>query len=83
MGRKFYLPLIAMLFIGIGAFAQSGEIRGKVTEKGGKEGVPFASVAALLNANADSGQGHPDRDRRERCYWYCSNREQRSRCQAR
>ncbi|MBK9543451.1 MAG: carboxypeptidase-like regulatory domain-containing protein [Bacteroidetes bacterium] len=49
MGRKFYLPLIAMLFIGIGAFAQSGEIRGKVTEKGGKEGVPFASVAALLN----------------------------------
>ncbi|HRH66751.1 MAG TPA: carboxypeptidase regulatory-like domain-containing protein, partial [Bacteroidia bacterium] len=49
MGRKFYLPLIALLFIGIGAFAQSGEIRGKVTEKGGKEGVPFASVAALLN----------------------------------
>ena len=49
MGRKFYLPLIAMLFIGIGAFAQSGEIRGKVTEKGGKEVVPFASVAALLN----------------------------------
>ena len=49
MGRKFYLPLIALLFIGFGAFAQSGEIRGKVTEKGGKEGVPFASVAALLN----------------------------------
>ncbi|HNP48719.1 MAG TPA: carboxypeptidase regulatory-like domain-containing protein, partial [Bacteroidia bacterium] len=49
MGRKFYLPLIAMIFLGFGAMAQSGEIRGKVTEKGGKDGVPFASVAALLN----------------------------------
>ena len=49
MGRKFYLPLFAFILLGIGSFAQSGEIRGKVTEKGGTEGIPFASVAALLN----------------------------------
>ena len=48
MGRKFYLPLVVLVFFGFSAFAQTGEIRGKVTE-GGKEGVPFASVAALLN----------------------------------
>ncbi len=49
MGRKFYLALFALVLFGISSFAQTGEIRGKVTEKGGKEGIPFASVAALLN----------------------------------
>lgn len=49
MGRKFYLPFIIGIFLGFSALAQTGEIRGKVTEKGGTEGVPFASVAALLN----------------------------------
>lgn len=51
MGRKFYLPLIVLVLIGTSAIAQVGEIRGRVTEKGGKEGIPFASVAALLNGN--------------------------------
>lgn len=49
MGRKFYLPLFVLILVGLSAAAQTGEIRGKVTEKGGKEGVPFASVAALVN----------------------------------
>jgi outer membrane receptor protein involved in Fe transport len=48
MGRKLYLPLI-IVFTAIfsSAIAQTGEIRGRVIEKGGTEGVPFASVAAL------------------------------------
>ncbi|MBP6334923.1 MAG: TonB-dependent receptor, partial [Bacteroidia bacterium] len=49
MGRKFYLPLCVFLLTAVSSFAQTGEIRGKVTEKGGNEGIPFASVAALLN----------------------------------
>ena len=49
MGRKFYLAFIALVFFGASSFAQTGEIRGKVTEKGSNEGIPFASVAALLN----------------------------------
>ncbi|HNS12536.1 MAG TPA: carboxypeptidase regulatory-like domain-containing protein [Bacteroidia bacterium] len=49
MGRKFYLPLFVLVLLGTSSFAQTGEIRGKVTEKGGNEGIPFASVAALLN----------------------------------
>jgi hypothetical protein len=51
MGRKYYLPLFLLLLTGFGAFAQTGEIRGKITEEGGKEGIPFASVAVLLNGN--------------------------------
>src|SRR6266446_1140488 len=39
------LPLLLML--PLVSNAQTGEIKGKVTEKGGKEGVPFASVAAF------------------------------------
>jgi hypothetical protein len=48
MGRKLYLPLI-IVFTAIfsSAVAQTGEIRGRVIEKGGTEGVPFASVAAM------------------------------------
>lgn len=49
MGRKFYLPLVVLILFGFSALAQTGEIRGKVTEKGGKEGIPFASVAAFSN----------------------------------
>ncbi|MBL0102443.1 MAG: TonB-dependent receptor [Bacteroidetes bacterium] len=51
MGRKLYLPLVVFILFGLTAFAQSGEIRGKVTEKeGSKEPVPFASVV-VLNGN--------------------------------
>ena len=48
MGRKFYLPLILLALSFYSSKAQTGEIRGKVTEKGGKE-IPFASIAALVN----------------------------------
>jgi len=49
MVRKFYLQLLVLVLVGLTAAAQTGEIRGKVTEKGGKEGIPFASVAATVN----------------------------------
>ena len=48
MGRKFYLQLLVIILSSVVASAQTGEIRGKVTEKGGKE-IPFASVAVLVN----------------------------------
>ena len=48
MGLKFYLLLVILFFSVVVSEAQTGEIRGKVTEKGGKE-VPFASVVALVN----------------------------------
>jgi outer membrane receptor protein involved in Fe transport len=46
MGRKIYLSLILFTSVLANVFAQSGEIRGQITKKGGKDGVPFASVAA-------------------------------------
>ena len=46
MGRNFYLSLFLFSFIFSNAIAQSGEIRGQIKERGGKDGVPFASVAA-------------------------------------
>jgi outer membrane receptor protein involved in Fe transport len=50
MGRKFYLPFILAIFFAAGsAVGQSGEIRGKVMERGTREGVPFSSVAAFQN----------------------------------
>ncbi len=55
MGRKVYVPLLLFFFFTVSAFAQTGEIRGKVTESGSTEGVPFASVAALLNGNQVQG----------------------------
>ena len=48
MKLKFYLPLFFISVLGLNAFAQTGEIKGRITEAGGKDGVPFASVAALL-----------------------------------
>ena len=48
MGRKFYLPLVVLVFSFLISEAQTGEIRGKITEKGGAE-IPFASIAALVN----------------------------------
>ncbi|MFM2135573.1 MAG: hypothetical protein RL021_973, partial [Bacteroidota bacterium] len=56
MGRKVYVPLLLLAFFScVSAFAQTGEIRGKVTEVGSREGVPFASVAALLNGTQVQG----------------------------
>lgn len=49
MGRKLYVLLLLLLCLCGVSYAQTGEIRGRVTEKGGAEGVPFASVAAMLN----------------------------------
>ena len=48
MGRKIYLPLLIVSLFGFKSLAQTGELRGKVIEKGTTEGVPFASVVALL-----------------------------------
>lgn len=48
MGRKFYLPLFFISLLSLNALAQTGEIKGRILEKGGKDGVPFASVAAML-----------------------------------
>ena len=48
MGRKFYLPLVVLVFSFLISEAQTGEIRGKITEKGGAE-IPFASIGALVN----------------------------------
>jgi outer membrane receptor protein involved in Fe transport len=47
MGRNFYLTLVLFSGVLTNVFAQSGEIRGQIKERGGKDGVPFASVAAL------------------------------------
>jgi sRNA-binding regulator protein Hfq len=56
MGRKVYVPLLLLAFFStLSVFAQTGEIRGKVTEAGSREGVPFASVAALLNGTQVQG----------------------------
>ncbi len=49
MGRKLYLSLVVLILLGINSSAQTGEIRGKVTESGTSEGVPFASVTAKMN----------------------------------
>ncbi len=48
MGRKIYLPVVVLILSAFAATAQTGEIRGKVTEKNGAE-IPFASIAALVN----------------------------------
>src|SRR5438045_3101252 len=48
MGRKLYLSLIVFSFLASCTFAQTGEIKGRIIEKGTNDGVPFASVAALL-----------------------------------
>src|SRR6185436_2548532 len=49
MGRKLHLSLFCIVLFSATAIAQTGEIRGRIIEKGTSEGVPFASVAAFLN----------------------------------
>lgn len=48
MGRKVYLSFFALVFSTFFAQAQTGEIRGTITESGGIA-VPFASIAAIVN----------------------------------
>ena len=48
MGRKLYLPLIFISLLASSALAQTGEIKGRVIEKGTNDGAPFASVGAYL-----------------------------------
>lgn len=48
MKLKFYLPLFFSVILGTNVLAQTGEINGRITEAGTKDGVAFASVAALL-----------------------------------
>lgn len=55
MGRKVFLPLLVLTLFSFISYAQTGEIRGRVTEPGGKEGVPFASVAAFMNGSQIQG----------------------------
>ncbi|MFZ7114667.1 MAG: TonB-dependent receptor domain-containing protein [Bacteroidota bacterium] len=55
MGRKLYLSLVVLILLGFTASAQTGEIRGKVTESGSSEGVPFASVTAKMNNSIIQG----------------------------
>ena len=55
MGRKIYLPLIIISLLGFQSLAQTGELRGRVTEKGTTESVPFAHVAAYLNGSLVQG----------------------------
>ena len=47
MQKNYFLVLLFSLFT-LGAFAQSGEISGKITDQSG-EGVPFASVVIVEN----------------------------------
>lgn len=55
MGRKLYLSLVVLILLGFTASAQTGEIRGKITEKATSEGVPFASVTAKMNNSIVQG----------------------------
>ncbi|MEO0311959.1 MAG: hypothetical protein RIQ89_1616 [Bacteroidota bacterium] len=57
MGRKLRLLFALFFFTGTVAIAQNGEIRGKISEKGSGEPVPFASVAVYLNGSlSQAGQ---------------------------
>ena len=54
MVRKFYFS-IAFIFIStITAFSQ-GAIKGKLTDKNTKEGIPFANVVAMMNGTMVAG----------------------------
>jgi len=55
MGRKLYLSLVVLILLVISASAQTGEIRGKITESGTSEGAPFATVTAKMNNSIVQG----------------------------
>lgn len=46
MIKKIYLSVIAVVFVGLGAFAQSGAIKIILQDKTTKEAIPFANVVA-------------------------------------
>ncbi len=49
MGRKFYELVLVLVLAVFSATAQTGEIRGTITEKGKKDAIAFASIAAFSN----------------------------------
>jgi len=55
MVRNFYLSLAFVLISATAALAQGGAIKGKLTDKATKEGVPFASVIAMVNGQTIAG----------------------------
>lgn len=61
MIRNVYLTLALLLFTGLGAFAQSGSIKGKIYDKATKEPLAFASVVAEING-AQLGGAQSDFD---------------------
>jgi len=46
MIKKLYLSVIAVVFVGLGAFAQNGAIKILLQDKATKEAIPFANVVA-------------------------------------
>lgn len=48
---KFYLAFIALLFSNIFAFAQSGAVKGTLTDKDKNEAIPFANIVLESNGN--------------------------------
>ena len=54
MHKKLYSTLLLLLFA-VGAWAQSGTIKGRVLDKSTKEPLPFANVVAELNGTQAGG----------------------------
>lgn len=55
MSRKIYAVLLLAFLFGTGALAQSGTLKGKVTDAETGEGLPFVNVVVFLNGNQVSG----------------------------
>ena len=55
MIRNIYLTTALFLFVCLGAFAQTGAIKGKILDKATKEPIPFATVVAEANGQQAGG----------------------------
>ena len=53
--KQFYLLIAGFLLMSSAAFAQSGSLKGKITDKNTGEPIPFANVVAEKNGNLVSG----------------------------